>query len=325
MPNQGLQVGSVRVGPEPRKTQDCKTRSTSYHAVRHMFGSCGLCMDILRMLGGRELRVDLKDTSLDTLRRRLQETLQQSSLPGAESPHVTPNGFEPKGEHGECKTSSNTTTWNNQALDDNSISEMFTDQPCACLEFSPTPKSADITGPDHRNFAESSHSRFDYATEGNVDTNSQQEFSISGHFEDAIGPNQQYQIDFDSMEMSWWEEMSSEHLAYGEPTALPIVTALSALADCDCYYALTLFALDPCGVGGQLWRRNDKNATRRFPPSHYGHPYSEALADVRCQCQASEPVRLAVIVTSGYVPVGPERGTRGRQRTASFLVESAWQ
>ncbi|KAK2054357.1 hypothetical protein LY76DRAFT_608466 [Colletotrichum caudatum] len=171
--------------------------------------SCVICLAILEMIGGQDLRADFKATSLDTLHARWLEMLHQSRFTSAQELHATWNGVGPKDEHEEeeDKTVGDATTSASLAPKDRSSSEMFTDRPCVCPEFNPSPKSEGVNGPHHQFFVESNHSAFSDATGGNMTTDWQQDFDTTTHFKDAIEAIQQGEIGFDPMEVDCVLEM----------------------------------------------------------------------------------------------------------------------
>ncbi|GKT53695.1 hypothetical protein ColTof4_05861 [Colletotrichum tofieldiae] len=218
-----------------------------YNYQRHLFDSCKGCKNILRELGGQDLRADFKDKSLDTLRRMHCEMVQQGSLPTAKEPSVTSAGGELEVTQEECKTSSSLTTLSTQTsegrryappvlddhsqpsgwpsipeknpevavhidppaaffdicIEDSGSFEMFTDRPCVCLEFNPSPESASFVEPDHHIFADPNHPTHYCGTGLNMEMDFQQDIPASTHFEDAIGSIQQHQIDFARMHLGW--------------------------------------------------------------------------------------------------------------------------
>ncbi|KAK1595339.1 uncharacterized protein LY79DRAFT_547440 [Colletotrichum navitas] len=186
-----------------------KLQNVPYNYKRHLFDSCGICMDILRMLGGRDLRADFKATSLDTLHHMHREMLHQDYLPGAQKPRPTWTGVRLKDEHEDYKTVSDSTTSASQAPDDSSSSEMFANRPCICPELNSSPKSEDIKGFKHQSFVELNHSTLGYAIGGNVSTDWQQHVEMPTHFDDAFEVYPQGQTYSGQMEVDYnWGVMS---------------------------------------------------------------------------------------------------------------------
>ncbi|GJC86728.1 hypothetical protein ColLi_09566 [Colletotrichum liriopes] len=176
-----------------KKRQDVRF---NYH--RHLFESCVICKNILRKLGGQDLRADFKDTSLDTLHRMHREMVQQSSPPAAQGSSATSAGSELEGAHDECKTPSSLTTWSTQTSEGRRYAS-----PVLGLGFNPSPKSASFVEPNQHILADPNHPTHYCGTGLNMEMYFQQGFPTSTHFEDAIESIQQYQINFDRMQLGW--------------------------------------------------------------------------------------------------------------------------
>ncbi|GKT87864.1 hypothetical protein Ct61P_05714 [Colletotrichum tofieldiae] len=175
-----------------------KRQDVRYNYQRHLFESCDACKDILRKLGGQDLRADFKDTSLDTLHRMHREMVQQSSPPAAQGSSATSAGSELEGTHDGCKTPSSLTTWSAQTSEGRRYVS-----PVLGLEFNPSPKSASFAEPNQHILADPNHPTHYCGTGINMEMDFQQDFPTSTHFEDAIESIQLYQIDFDRMQLGW--------------------------------------------------------------------------------------------------------------------------
>ncbi|KAK2014788.1 hypothetical protein LZ32DRAFT_690258 [Colletotrichum eremochloae] len=172
-------------------------KNVPWNYQRHLFDSCDVCAGILRMLGGgRDLRAHFRTISLDTLHGMYQEMVHQSFLPGAQEVRATWTGVEPKEEHRKYKTVGDLITSASQAPEDSSSFEMFTDRPCVCLEFNPSPNSGDITGISHQTLVRPNYSTSGHVTADIVSTDSQQDPEMPDCFKETFEAILQGQINF---------------------------------------------------------------------------------------------------------------------------------